>query len=309
MSIASILAIRLAESFAPDNPWVRRVTSLPIPPRRRLGDWLRLAIVALLAMVLPALWFVALEGLVDGFTGFVATVSYTMAVSIAFISPALGAAAREHLEKDPLLPQAMVTYLTDRDALAAVHGRLLSWVFLAVTVPATMAFFLILMIHTDYAAAASDMRYTVIHHFLGPIRFWGILSQNNPTWNWIATGTGVLMAVNYGAGCYLRASILAGVCQLNPSSRWWGGLTTAGLVMLNMITLLARVLVPYSISRVVGVPIDLGTGFVILGLMEVGFIVGRLAMARRFWRRTLAVGLDETRAYLDMDSSGGRFVS
>lgn len=288
-----MLAYSLRESFDRENPWVRRLTGFGGSRggrRQRAGIASFLVVAALLAVA----WTLALAFGHRQFSSALVTVSYTLAVFLALAAPASGAAARAALDSDPCLRESLASPVTDRQYVAALHGRVLMVAFVGLAAYGVSAAAIAVALSLGEPSAVFDPPPYVLHLFFRYVGF-AQVPTFDATSLLLVLAAVLATALSYAAGAYLHATLLAAVCSLAPNSRSRGGILTVALVVALPLLLFLRLGLPAmllfespSAERLL----------VLIATVECTFAALRLWLARIVWRRMERTALSETRQWL-----------
>lgn len=286
----------LRESFDRDNPWFGQITGLA-GTRRRLLEAMRLAVLAACAAAFAALWGWALARRDSDLLRLLAHVSYTVMVVGAFMAPAVGASARARFDHSPLAKPSFLTPLGARSVLVAMHGRLLLATLSAGAFAAVVLGGLVALAATADPAFAQGVNWTLLNMAVFSSGLWEIIRGELPRATGVPLAAAVAVAAlaNFCAGVYLRGSLLARQCQVAPDARLNGGLLTALLIALMMLSFMLRFGATRSIDAYAPWPV---APLVFLLAMESGLAAGRFTVARQAWATMERDGMEDTRRWL-----------
>ncbi len=293
--------LTLQESFDRSNPWFVRITGLSFARHYR-KDLMSYVFLIMLFLSLAVGWFAAFSTRDPMLIAIFPTTTYVVAVLLAFIAPALGAAARLRFDYDPLLLETLTTPITDRQILAAIHARILTQTFLATATASILGFGLITLLgHPDGQVIYNGINTYWLRLFLSLTRFREFINSIDPAVGLLALLLIVITTVDYGAGFYLHATVLVGYCHWAPNARFRGGLMTVGLVFLMMLTMLLQFLqIPHLLEAfpLVGRSMAPWKFLTFVLLFEVFLLCTRWALAYGLWKRFDQTAISETRRYV-----------
>jgi len=226
-----------------DNPWVGLLTGLAIRRPWRGEHLLHVAVVLVAAAIL-GLWIAAAREDDARLVEIAAGLSYIVCVLVAFLAPSLGAAARTLLDRHVLLAESFATPVPMLGYRTAVKARValqaLGAGLLAGAVAAGLTTLIALAPQRFDALTKSVGLLTT---FLRALRLQS-LDDSGALWPPIVVGT--MLVVNYAAGFYFNATVLACVCQLRGLVRLQGAILTALLIALMPLMLAVRAVVLYQ---------------------------------------------------------------
>jgi hypothetical protein len=293
-SFSGATAPSLRESFDVEgNPAVRRLLGIGLGARRK-GMPLIQQLLCLLPFVLTALWLAGITGAWETFTGNVASLTYVMWVIIGFGAPAFGAAIRRSFDRDPFLQELLTTGLTERQVVAGLQGAVLMLAGSAAATVLLPGAGLLAALLIDDTMNPPPYSLWLLFLLMGYGGYPPLTAE--PL---VLAGAALFLvgaSASFGAGIYLHSTLLARLCQIDPRTKFQGGLLTAAIGVALPLFLLLRLFLPLR-------------GLVLLGAGSAGLFFAaaaielvtaavRFGIGRRLFARMPGRVLDITRASL-----------
>ncbi|MBI5155273.1 hypothetical protein HZA57_08545 [Candidatus Poribacteria bacterium] len=295
--MASIFAIGVRESFNPENPWVGQIVwDGRRGFRRRPVFWS-----AVLLAICSILYFGLFRTIAPGADFFAEYRLFAVGTlySVCLAAALLGMAARQRHDGHPLLQDSFATPLTDRQRVAALHGRILYLSFLALLFSLFVYLGILFVVQFDEAVRTSA--YRALDRRFG--HFGLIKARRLPTWQivpvWAFLPQLFLAGMNLAAGFYLRASLFAAM----PSRLFARHRTWLGMVLAGASCVCAQLWVQNRYSgftamagrECLGIHQPVLAALIALNVLEAATICWRLAAAHWVWRWMLRRAIPQTR--------------
>lgn len=280
-----------------DNPWVGLLTGLAIRRPWR-GEHLLHGAVLVVAATVLGLWIAAAAKDDARLVEIAAGLSYIVCVLVAFLAPSLGAAARTLLDRHVLLAESFATPVPMLGYRAAVKARVALQAAGAGLLAGAVAAGLATLI------ALAPKRFDELTNSMGLLttylRVLRLQTLDDSGVLWPALVVGGMLVVNYAAGFYFNATVLACVCQLRGLVRLQGAILTALLIALMPLMIVVRAVVIYQFGIQSTTPTwwDMPWRHLINVLVgcELLYAALRLGLAEWLWARRFPPSFEETRA-------------
>ncbi len=230
---------------AAENRFAARMAGFgPRASRRRFTS--RLKWLAVLPFVLLAAWIAGLATGGSVFLSKVAELTYLAWVLVGFGAPAIGAAIRRSFDTDPLLPELLASPMREEEYLAALRGPVLLLAFSAFLLALLPGAGLLAALRVE--GSMNPPPYT-LHLLFRMMGFGGYPAVGTSAG--LAIGAAFLLGAsfNFACGVHLHASILAGVCQIDPKTKARGAFMTAGIVAMLPAVMFLAYMAPVGMAR------------------------------------------------------------
>lgn len=306
----NLIPFSLKESFDQQNP-VNRLYGKLIPLWKAKGADGFLTLCVQFSLLIAVAWGVslsfALNGVLDRFVNQwyinVANISLLLLLIPAFLAPAAGAAIRNKLDNSPLIKEILATSLKPREYAAAMHGRVLYPSLVAVLLMGSVVLGVYGMWLLAPAVHSDVLRQALLRMFYWPMDPEQYPMSGGVIWYGIGPIALLVMAVNYGAGIYLRMTMLCCIPQNSENARSRGSSLTLGLVLAMVVSICFRLLVINMFVLALRTN-GLDGGPVAVVLIETPVLFFRYFWARKHWVKMLdkKTGLEaEFREYILKD--------